>query len=32
LFTSPISAALNYPRHVIMSGACGSSQIPGALG
>jgi hypothetical protein len=32
LFTSPTSAALNCPRPIIMSGACGSSQIPGALG
>jgi hypothetical protein len=28
----PTTAALNYPRPIIMSGACGSSQIPGALG
>jgi hypothetical protein len=31
LFTSPASAALNYPRPVIMNGDRGSSQIPGAL-
>jgi hypothetical protein len=32
LFTSPASAALNCPRLVIMSGACGSAQATGALG
>jgi hypothetical protein len=31
LFTSPASAALNCPRPVIVSGACGSAQAAGAL-
>jgi hypothetical protein len=31
LFTSPATAALNYPRPVIMSGIYGSAQSTGAL-
>jgi hypothetical protein len=30
LLTSPASAALNYPRYIIMNGDRASSQIPGA--